>query len=199
MGEMGPVQELIGQSGTKPRRRADAQLNHAKLLSSARAAVDDHGRDISLEDIALQAGVAIGTLYKHFPTRQHLLEAVFLDETNDLRARAEALVGEPGSLEVLASWLRLQLGFSERGRSMGAEVLSAKHIEGSEMYLANHAMQQAGSVLLKRAQEAGEVRPKIGIIEVLRLVYGIGMACDHAGDPRDAEKMFEIVIAGIAT
>ncbi len=61
------------------------------------------------------------------------------------------------------------------------------------------AMQQAGAVLLERARAAGEVRPGSSVTEVLRLVYGIGLANDHAGDSDDAEKMFDIVIAGIAT
>jgi hypothetical protein len=80
---------------------------------------------------------------------------------------------------------------------MGAAVMSAKHAEGSETYLANQAMQQAGALLLERAQAAGAARPGIAILEVLRLVYGIGMAIDHAGDPAGAEKMLAIVVAGI--
>ena len=63
--------------------RADAQRNYASLLHTARVAVSERGADIVLEDIAKSAGVAIGTLYRHFPTRQDLLEAVFLDETNE--------------------------------------------------------------------------------------------------------------------
>lgn len=196
---MSRVTDRLGQTATRPRRRADSQRNHDRLLSAARGAVEEHGRDVSLENVARQAGVAIGTLYSHFPTRQHLLEAVFLDETHDLRLQAEAMAAEPGSLEILARWLRLQLGFAARGRSMGAEVMSAKHVDGSELHGANRAMQQAGAVLLERAQTAGEVRSRIGITEVLRLVYGIGMANDHAADPDSTDKMFDIVIAGIAT
>src|SRR5258708_40195053 len=75
--------------------RADAQRNYASLLKTARAAVSERGADIVLEDIARSAGVAIGTLYRHFPTRQDLLEAVFLDETNELRAHAEELASAP--------------------------------------------------------------------------------------------------------
>ncbi len=67
--------------------RADAQRNYASLLKTARVAVSERGADIVLEDVARSAGVAIGTLYRHFPTRQDLLEAVFLDETNELRAQ----------------------------------------------------------------------------------------------------------------
>ncbi len=77
--------------------RADAQRNYASLLKTARVAVSERGADIVLEDVARSAGVAIGTLYRHFPTRQDLLEAVFLDETNELRAHAEDTCQRSGS------------------------------------------------------------------------------------------------------
>ena len=80
--------------GSRP-MRADAQRNYASLLKTARSAVSERGADIVLEDIARSAGVAIGTLYRHFPTRQDLLEAVFLEETNELRAYAEELASAP--------------------------------------------------------------------------------------------------------
>src|ERR1700687_1121834 len=99
--------------------RADAQRNYASLLKTARVAVSERGTDIVLEDIARSAGVAIGTLYRHFPTRQDLLEAVFLDETKELRAHAEALASAPVPFDALISWLRLQMDFAARGRSIG--------------------------------------------------------------------------------
>src|SRR5690242_19740051 len=98
--------------------RADTKRNYASLLEMARAAISERGPDISLEDIARSAGVAIGTLYRHFPTRQDLLEAVFIDETNELRVRAEELASAPVPLDALMSWLRLQMHFAARGRSM---------------------------------------------------------------------------------
>src|SRR5215831_13794008 len=138
--------------------RADAQRNYASLLKMARAAVSERGADIVLEDIARSAGVAIGTLYRHFPTRQDLLEAVFLDETNALRAHAEALASAPVPLDALISWLRLQMDYAARGRSMGAAIMAAKHVPGTRISAANKAMFQAGEVLLLRAQDAGQIR-----------------------------------------
>jgi AcrR family transcriptional regulator len=117
--------------------RADAQRNYASLLNAARVAVSERGADIVLEDIAKSAGVAIGTLYRHFPTRQDLLEAVFLDETNALRAHAEELASAPVPFDALMSWLRLQMDFAARGRSMGAAIMAAKHVPGTRIYDAN--------------------------------------------------------------
>ncbi len=103
--------------------RADAQRNYASLLNAARVAISERGADIVLEDVARSAGVAIGTLYRHFPTRQDLLEAVFLDEANELRVHVEKLTSAPVPFDALISWLRLQMDF----RGSGAEHGSSHH------------------------------------------------------------------------
>ncbi|HBF37670.1 MAG TPA: TetR/AcrR family transcriptional regulator [Firmicutes bacterium] len=179
--------------------RADAQRNYASLLNSARAAVSEHGADIVLEDVAKSAGVAIGTLYRHFPTRQDLLEAVFLDETHELKAHAEKLASVPDPLDALISWFRLQMDFAARGRSMGAAIMAAKHVPGTRIYAANEAMHKAGEVLLQSAQAAGQIRKDVHSIDVIRLVYGIVMVNEYASDPDGAQRMLDLVIAGIRT
>jgi AcrR family transcriptional regulator len=179
--------------------RADAQRNYAALLKMARAALAERGADISLEDIARSAGVAIGTLYRHFPTRQDLLEAVFLDETNELQARAEELASAPIPFDAFIAWLRLQIDFAARGRSMGAAVMAAKHVPGTRIYAANSAMIKAGEVLLLRAQDAGQIRTDVALADVVRLVYGIVMVNEHAADPDGINRMFDLVIAAIRT
>ncbi|WP_149404639.1 TetR/AcrR family transcriptional regulator [Dictyobacter arantiisoli] len=179
--------------------RADAQRNYASLLNAARVAISERGADIVLEDVARSAGVGIGTLYRHFPTRQDLLEAVFLDEANELRAHAEELANAPIPFDALMSWLRLQMDFAARGRSMGAAIMAAKHVPGTRIYDANKAMHQAGEVLLLRAQAAEQIRTDVHIIDVLRLVYGIVMVNEHASDPDGVNRMLDLVIAGIRT
>lgn len=179
--------------------RADAQRNHASLLTAARMAVAKHGADIVLEDIAKSAGVAIGTLYRHFPTRQDLLEAVFLDATDELRERAEELANCSTPFDALVSWLLQQMHFAAQGRSMGAAVLAAKHVSGSALHSAYEAMQEAAEKLLRRAQTAGEVRPDVELVDVLRLVYGIVLATEQACASDRADRMFDLVIAGIRT
>jgi AcrR family transcriptional regulator len=179
--------------------RADAQRNYTSLLKAARVAVTERGADISLEDVARSAGVAIGTLYNHFPTRQDLLEAVFLEETNELRVYAEELASAPNPLDALIKWLRLQMEFAARGRSMGAAIMAAKHVPGTSIFMANVAMHQAGEVLLHRAQAAMQIRPDVNIRDVVRLVYGIVMVNEHASDPDGVNRMLDLVIAGIRT
>ncbi|HTK11777.1 MAG TPA: helix-turn-helix domain-containing protein [Ktedonobacteraceae bacterium] len=179
--------------------RADAQRNYASLLNAARVAVSERGPDIVLEDIARSAGVAIGTLYRHFPTRQDLLEAVFLDEANALRMRAEELASAPDPFDALISLLRLQMDFAARGRSMGAAIMAAKQVPGTRIYAANRAMHEAGNVLLLRAQAAGQIRTDVHLVDVVRLVYGIIMVNERASDPDGINRMLDLVIAGIST
>ncbi|HEY5092522.1 MAG TPA: helix-turn-helix domain-containing protein [Acidimicrobiales bacterium] len=184
---------------TRPPRRADAQRNYEIILATARTAIAERGGNIVLEDIARDAGVGIGTLYRHFPTRQDLLEAAFIDEALELRARAVALADAPSSFDALVSWLRLQRDFGAHGRSMGAAVMNAKHTEGTEIQIACASMRDAGVVLLQHAQAAGEVRADVELIDVLRLMHGIVLANEQAPDARRVEGMFDLVIAGIRT
>jgi AcrR family transcriptional regulator len=179
--------------------RADAQRNYASLLNAARVAVSERGADIVLEDVARSAGVAIGTLYRHFPTRQDLLEAVFLDEANELRVHTEELASAPVPFDALISLLRLQMDFAARGRSMGAAIMAAKQVPGTRIYAANRAMHEAGNVLLLRAQAAGQIRTNVYFVDVIRLVYGIVMVNEHASDPDGVNRMLDLVIAGIRT
>src|ERR1700756_4745030 len=97
--------------------RADAQRNYAKLLGAASAAFVESGADdVSLEEIARRAGVGIGTLYRHFPTRQALLEAVYLGQVEALSARADELLASDSPEEAFAAWLRALVGFSSTKR-----------------------------------------------------------------------------------
>jgi AcrR family transcriptional regulator len=180
-------------------RRADAQHNYEVILVATRAAVAERGGDIVLEDIARNAGVGIGTLYRHFPTRLELLEAAYLDEALELRKRADDLTTAPAPLDALIAWLRLQMDFGAHGRSMGAAIMNAKHTEGTEIQIACVDMREAGAVLLRRAQDAGEVRSDVEIVDLLRLMHGIVIANEQAPDQSRVTPMFDVVIAGIRT
>jgi AcrR family transcriptional regulator len=193
-----PATEPTARADAEPRPlRADAQRNRERILAAARAAVTERGSDIVLEDVARQAGVGIGTLYRHFPTRQDLFEAAFLHEAVELTRRAQALAGEVAPFDALITWLRQQIDFGSHGHSMGAAVMAAKHVDGSELQVACNAMRDAGSVLLRRAQDAGEARPEIQMADVLRLTHGIVLANQAAPDPERLERMFDLVVAGL--
>lgn len=179
-------------------RRADARRNREKLLEVARVLIDARGGSVALEEVARQAGVAIGTLYNHFPTRQALFQAVFAGEAEALRQRAADWAEDPDPGEALFRWLRLQLEYGSRGRSMGAGVMNMRHEEGSAAQRTHAGMQAAGEVLLRRAQASGQVRPDVDLARILRLILGILLANEDAPDPEGTLPMLQIVIDGIS-
>jgi AcrR family transcriptional regulator len=185
------------QSQSQPRpQRADARRNAARILDAARDAFNEHGADASLEAIARSAGVGIGTLYRHFPTRDSLVEAVFQQTIDDARARAEELLesNEPG--EALAVWLREQLTQSSACRGLAAEAMIMMLDETGNLRCA--PMRAAGATLLARAQEAGHARADTEIDDLVRLVNAIGFATEDAPD-RDAQadRLFALMMDGV--
>ena len=179
-------------------RRADAQLNYDRLVAVARAATEERGERISLEDVARDAGVSIGTLYNHFPTRQDLLAATFIDETEELRARAAELMRGDDPAAALSEWMWLHVHYSARGRGLGALVMSWKYVEGSDMQIAFQAMRQAGEQLFRRAVEHGDVREGLELIDALRLIWGMELTATRASAPPERiDAMFDIVISGL--
>src|SRR5262250_726414 len=112
------------QAGAPRPMRADAQRNYARLLEAASGAFVEHGADdVSLEEIARRAGVGIGTLYRHFPTRQALLEAVYIDQVDLLEARSEELLKTELLGDALADWLRALMKFSSTKHSLTSALL----------------------------------------------------------------------------
>lgn len=187
------VQTATGQRA----KRADAKRNYDTIVAAARNAVAQRGGDIVLEDIAREAGVGIGTLYRHFPTRQALLEATFLHEALELRDRALELADSPSAFAALVEWLRLQMALGARGRTLGASVMSAKYTEGSDLHSALMEGRAAGTALLRRAEAEGAVRPGLDLTDVLKLIHGIVLANEPSPDPARADRMFELVVAGL--
>ena len=106
-------------------KRADARRNYDRLLSEARASFAEHGTDASLEDIARHAGVGIGTLYRHFPTRLDLLEAVYREEVDGLQQAAERLTPEHAPFEALEKWLEVFVDYAATKKHIFHELVEA--------------------------------------------------------------------------
>jgi AcrR family transcriptional regulator len=175
-------------------KRADARRNEEKLIAAAREAFAENGVDTSLEDIARRAGVGIGTLYRHFPTRPALLEAVYLEEVQAICSSAERFVDlEPW--EALTGWLRLYAGFAATKRALFDELLP--HIgQDAEIFTSCKTVIRAtGDALLHRAQEAGEVRPDVTFMDVARMVGGI--AGIRMAEQHEIERILEVALDGL--
>src|SRR6266700_4755192 len=190
----------VRPSGGAPRpMRADARRNYQALVSAANAAFIEQGADdASLEEIARRAGVGIGTLYRHFPTRQALLEAVYRDQVEALRGRAEELLVSAPPGEALVTWLRATVEFGSTKRSLTSGILATLDKDSELVSSCSAIMRQSATALLTRAQEAGEVRADANATDLLRLVHAVSIAVERAPvDAGQADRMIALIADGL--
>jgi len=182
-------------TGLSPRpKRADAARNYDKLLGAAREAFAELGASASLEEIARRAGVGIGTLYRNFPTRQALLEAVYIEEVEAMsRAAADLEHLEPW--EALETWLRQYVGFAATKRALHDEMMATMDKEDQVFVACRTALTEAGEGLLGRAQDAGAVRRDTSFMDVGRMVGGI--ASIPAADPGQIDRILDVALDGL--
>ena len=174
-------------------KRADAQRNYAKLLEAARAAFTEADADASLEDIARRAGVGIGTLYRHFPTRQVLIEAVYVDQVEALSRSARDLADLP-PWQALIAWLRRYVEYVATKQALANE-LFAEGASSDVFANCRSALYSAGGPLLERAQEAKIVRTDVGISDVLHLISGVAKI--SATNHEQAERILDVALDGL--
>ncbi|HEY3669450.1 MAG TPA: helix-turn-helix domain-containing protein [Acidimicrobiia bacterium] len=184
------------ESAPARRPRADAVRNRSRIIETAGEIFAVRGADASLEEIARGAGVGIGTLYRHFPTRDDLVEAVFHDRVAELEALAEGLLASDAPGEALATWLHAQLDQAATCRGLAAEAMLTM-LAHRDAPSPCESMRQAGAALLARAQAAGEVRDGVEIDDLVRMVQAVTLAADESDDPETAERLFGFVLDGV--
>src|SRR4051794_35464194 len=175
-------------------KRADARRNYEKVLAAAREAFAEGGESTALEEIARRAGVGIGTLYRHFPNRQALLEAVYVDEV-EVVCRSAAKLNDGDPWEALSSWFGGLSRYLATKRALAAELLDYMDYDAPLFKVCRESLFTAGEPLLKRAQEAGAVRPDVTIADVIQIVAGIGKV--PANDPEQIEHLLRIALDGL--
>ena len=176
-----------------PTRRADAERNREKILAAARAAFADPDAQISMAEISRRAGVGMATLYRNFPGRRELLEALYTDEVDAICEAAETVDGEtPGA--ALMAWLHRFFAFYTSKRHVASELL--QHSDSSNPVFGESRSQvlAAGRPLLVAAQHANEVRNDLTLEQVLDMVGAI--ATIH-GDPRYLEAILQTALDGL--
>lgn len=177
--------------------RADARRNHDQLLAAARDVFTEQGAcEASLDHVAKRAGVGPGTLYRHFPTREDLLAAVYRDDVERIAARAGELATEHPPAEALAAWMRVHLDYVRQERGIGSAVKAMIGAENEAFEYCKVALRNAVGSLLEPAKQAGAVRTDVTPTDLLRLVHGIGVSCESA--PHEADHLLEVVIEGLA-
>ncbi|MEU0038764.1 helix-turn-helix domain-containing protein [Streptomyces sp. NPDC006333] len=179
--------------------RASARQNRELLLAAAREAVAAHGTEASLRDIARRAGVGIGTLYRHFPTREALLEALLNANFDALRARAETLLTSPAPGDALLAWLAEMAAGAATYQGLPESIMNALADEESGLHASCAQMRSAGGRLLERAQRAGSVRSDVTVIEVISLVLGLAWAAERSVEPADlVSRLLSAAMYGLA-
>jgi AcrR family transcriptional regulator len=174
-----------------PNRQAAAERNRAKILDAARAAFAEPGTEISMAEIARRAGVGMATLYRNFPGRQELLEALYADEVDDICAAARVEDGQtPGT--ALVGWLRLQIAFIPHKRLIIAELL--EHTRRDDIRSHRGRVIDAGRPLLRAAQTAGEVRDDLTLEQIFDLIVAIAKI---AGSADYLQPIFETALDGL--
>jgi AcrR family transcriptional regulator len=175
-------------------KRADALRNYEKVLTAARAAFAERGASTSLEEIARRAGVGIGTLYRNFPNRQALLEAVYVDEVESLSNSAADFQGmEPW--EGFAGWVRRLVAYMATKHALAHELFEYVDRDAPLFQTCRASLFASGEPLLARAQQAGAVRPDTTLSEVIQMVGGITKI--PAAEPEQIEHILQIALDGL--
>lgn len=190
---MSATETIIDLTAHRP-RRADALRNYEKLVAAAREAFAQDGPSASLEEIARRAQVGIGTLYRNFPNRQSLLEAVYLDELEAV-CRSAADFAELPPWDAFVSWMHRFVDYLGTKQALAQELLNYVDRDAVLFKSCRSELYAAGEPLLARAQGAGVVRPDTNLIEIIQMVGGIAKIPSVA--PQQIDHILDMALDGL--
>ena len=176
--------------------RADARRNREQVLAVACAMMADDGVDISLRSVARRSGVGIGTLYRHFPTREALISAAFGERIQRLAAFAEESLDTDSPGVALVVWLQRMTRGAAKFQGLSGWMATGLSDEESPLYAACQALSGSGGRLLARAQDAGEIRADVSIKDLFVISNAISWTF-QTSDPTRAEQLLTVVVDGL--
>jgi len=187
------------KSAAKPaarKPRSDGQRNRERLLEAAKQAFTESGADVSLDEVARRAGVGPGTLYRHFPTRDALLESVYRTEVERLAAAQRQFSETMPPAEALRAWMRLFVDYIA-AKQLIAPALNTMVGGPSRVFEATgELIKTAIGALVENAIENGDVRPDIDALDLLRALVGVSNVASVPDWPASAKRLVDILIAG---
>jgi AcrR family transcriptional regulator len=186
---------LPGKPARRP--RADSSRNRARVLEAAKAVFAADGPAGSLEAVARRAGVGVGTLYRHFPTRQDLFEAVYRNEVEQLVLLAEQLEKDAPPLEALRRWMHANVEFVATKKGMSAALAVAVHASSSLTAYSIDRLGRALETLRLRAAQAGEIRDDVGAEDILRTIVGLCYTHDKPGWQSNVLRLVDVFVDGL--
>ena len=182
---------------TSRKPRADAVRNRERVLEAAKAVFSAGGAEASLEAVARHAGVGIGTLYRHFPTREALYEAVYRREVEQLGELAESLKDDARPVEALRRWIASNIEFVATKKGMATALAVAAHGLPHLQSLSFERLTQAIGVLLERAVQAGEIRADVSPEDLLRTLVGMCYLHDQPGWQSTVVRLMDVFVDGL--
>jgi len=177
--------------------RADRVRNRERVLAAAKAVFAADGPAGSLDAVARRAGVGIGTLYRHFPTRQALFEAVYRHDVEQLVELAERLGTDLPPLEALRQWMRANVEFVATKKGMSAALAIAVHASSDLTAYSMDRLGRALGGLLRRAVDAGVIRGDIGTEDILRTIVGLCYTHDKPGWQGNVLRLVDVFVDGM--
>jgi AcrR family transcriptional regulator len=176
--------------------RADAERNRARVLEFAKEAFTRFGADASLDDIAKQAGVGAGTLYRHFPTREALIEAVYRTEVEKLAAAEQRFAETMPPIEALRAWMMLFIDYIA-AKKLIAPALNTLLGGSSKVFESSHTpIWEAIRALVKRAIKSGDIRKDLDPLDLLRALIGVANVATSPDWQQSARRLVDILITG---
>jgi AcrR family transcriptional regulator len=183
--------------GAMRKPRADARRNRDGLLEAAKAAFGEVGAEASLDEIARRAGVGIGTLYRHFPTREAVVEAVYRREVQQLADAAPRLIDSLPPAEALRAWMRLFIDYIA-AKKVIAPALKSLVGGGSALYADSGArINEAMALLVERARASGDIRPNTDSADLLRALIGFAYVNAAPDWEASARRLIDLLIDGL--
>jgi AcrR family transcriptional regulator len=176
--------------------RADAARNRERILEVAKEAFTRSGADASLDDIAKQASVGPGTLYRHFPTREELLQAVYRSELEKLAAAGPKFAETMSPIEALRAWLLLFVD-AIAAKELIAPALNTLVGDHKKVFAASYAqMHEAIRSLVNRAIQSGDIRGDLDPIDLLRALVGVANVATSPDWQQSARRLVDILVSG---
>jgi AcrR family transcriptional regulator len=190
---------MPAKKSPKPRSRkprADAQRNRARILEIAKRAFTRSGANVSLDEIARQAGIGAGTLYRHFPSRDALLEAVYRTEVERLAAAEREFAGSLPPVKALRAWMLLFVDYIAT-KQLIAPALN-NMVGGTSKLFESTGSQIRGAIhaLVNRAIENGDIRPDLDPVDLLRALIGVSNVASAPDWAQSARRLVDILILG---
>jgi AcrR family transcriptional regulator len=181
---------------TQRKPRADAERNRDRILEVAKDAFTQFGADASLDDVAKQAGVGAGTLYRHFPSREALIEAVYRSEVEKLAAAGRNFAETMLPIEALRAWMMLFVDYIA-AKKIIAPVLNTLLGRASKVFESSHAqIWEAIRSLVKRAVKSGDIRKDLDPLDLLRALIGVSNVASSPDWQQSAKRLVDILITG---